>query len=104
MIHTQGLLALEAKVASDDKPKTADELCGERMVFNDETGECEPECESGYLLNEFGKCVDATYMIILPVSPIADMVRYLECFNTSKNTTITIYADQPKMDQVMHMH
>ncbi len=36
------------------------------------------------------------FVVISPDRPINDMIKYLECFDTSKSATITIYADQPK--------
>ena len=51
-------------------------------------------CRDGYVRNGSGNCI-ATVVVISPETPIADMVKYLECFDTSKSATIAIYADQP---------
>ena len=52
-------------------------------------------CRDGYVRDGSGNCI-ATVVVISPETPIADMVKYLECFDTSKSATIAIYADQPK--------
>ena len=58
-------------------------------------GSSPTSCRDGYVRDGSGNCI-ATVVVISPETPIADMVKYLECFDTSKSATIAIYADQPK--------
>ncbi len=50
--------------------------------------------KKGYISDGKGGCVEAI-VVISPDTPIADMAKYLECFNVSQSATITIYANQP---------